>query len=243
MDWSNSPHELAHNFDRYHSFTDPDYPGDASVGELFQWGFGQRPGLLSSPAGQWEMENTFFDPAQYYDITSYTHPHWISAYTYNGSFEVLRIVSAWGDQSTAAEAQVAEYYASRSIRGIRQLDGSWRWQLALGHPDASATDEAMAAQVFRRGSPQGLRIPIAPVYATGRFATTGTRMLGGVTIPLTAEQTLDDLEGFVVEVDGERIEVAAHEVTNPIATDLDWRVQIDAHNARRAAARLQLRRE
>jgi hypothetical protein len=113
-------HELGHNHGRIHSFDDKSFPfaNPMRCGVRQQLGYGIR----SSPmpqcafANDREIKIPWIDPhaqllpptnpkncvngpsgnrGNYNDIMSYAYPYWISAYTYSGLAQHIRLVSSW----------------------------------------------------------------------------------------------------------------------------------------------------
>lgn len=243
MDFSNSPHELGHNFDREHPWNDANYPGNGDVGEIFDWGFGVRGGVVPGPDGNFEVEDQFIDPEQFFDMVAYDYPRWVSAYHYNAIFEIIDIVSSWSDPSTASPRQFASYYENRSLRGTVDELGTWRWSMAFGVPtltgERGAEILAHYAEVRSQSQRSSFgRIEVKPLYArASRSSGHEHHEMRGVLVPLPEDYRALGVDSVTVVIDGQTHEVALDSVTDNLPKNVDWRVKLAEHQARRAVAR------
>jgi hypothetical protein len=159
--WAHTPgdisaHELAHNHGRQHAFNDPAYEpaSGADFGGRERWGFGVKTGRLPGKPDPPDQIQRMYPPnmtgsGKWHDFTSYSYQQWVSAYTFAGLAERIRITSKWSEEQGGGRRPASD--RTRSLAGFIDRNGRISWALLPGRASSPASDEPAAAIVRLSG--------------------------------------------------------------------------------------------
>jgi hypothetical protein len=201
-------HELGHNHARKHSFSDTNYPfkNDGKCGGRGNHGYGvvssmfphsgygndKAIGLpwinphtrLLAPSDPKDCSgHTGGNKGNWNDFMSYTYPYWVSAYTYAGLAQRVKLISTWSTSSPLMPSP-----EGKTLRAIIKPDGQVDWNHNVG---ASAVGQPAGYALCYKGKRQVARYDLRGGHShRERFNSAGVLELQRYTVlelPVTGE--------------------------------------------------------